>query len=91
MKPNTASASVTLPAITTAPAGSLSIAQRMMPGVKVLAAASPLPALTLALVAAHVLECMLKAFLSRDGSDDAIKKPNVRHNLEAPSAMAARR
>jgi hypothetical protein len=48
------------------------VAQSMMPGVKTLAAASPCP-LALALVAAHVLEFALKAYLSRDGSDDGLK------------------
>lgn len=60
----------------------------MMPGVKVLAATSPPPALALALVAAHVLECSLKAYLSRDGSDAALKDPNVRHDLNALWALA---
>jgi len=60
----------------------------MMPGVKVLAAASPPPALALVLVAAHVLECLLKAYLSRDGSDAALKNPDVRHDLNALWAMA---
>jgi hypothetical protein len=55
----------------------------MLPGVTVLAAAKPLPALPLALVAAHVLECLLKAYLSRGGSDAALKKKGVRHNLPA--------
>ena len=41
----------------------------MMPGVKILAEAEPTCAPALALVAAHVLECLLKAYLSRDGSD----------------------
>jgi hypothetical protein len=59
-----------------------------MPGLKVLAVASPLPALALALVAAHILECLLKAYLSRDGSDTELKKPDVRHDLNALWAMA---
>ena len=64
------------------------VAQSLMPGVKVLAGASPSPALALALVAAHVLECLLKAYLSKDGSDVAVKDQNVRHNLNALWAMA---
>jgi hypothetical protein len=59
-----------------------------MPGVKVLAAASPPPALALALVAAHVLECLLKAYLSRGGSDTGLKDENVRHDLNALWAKA---
>jgi hypothetical protein len=49
-----------------APADSyFGVAEQMMPGVAVLAAASPLPAMALALVSAHVLECLLKASISR--------------------------
>lgn len=92
MEPITGTASITLPSISIAPAGPphtyLGIAQSMMAGVKVLAAASPVAALPLALVAAHTLECLLKAYLSRGGSDDAVKKPNVRHNLVALWEMA---
>lgn len=66
----------------------LGVAQSMMHGVKVLATSTPLPALALALVAAHVLECLLKAYLSRDGSDKALKSPDVRHDLNALWAMA---
>jgi len=60
----------------------------MLPGVKVLAAASPLPVLALALVAAHVLECLLKAYLSRDGSDAEVRNSDVYHDLNALWAMA---
>ena len=60
----------------------------MMPGVKVLAAASPPSALALALVAAHVLECLLKTYLSRDGSDAELKGRELRHNLNALWARA---
>jgi hypothetical protein len=59
------------------------VAQSMMPGVRTLATASPFSSLALCLVAAHVLECLLKAYLSRSGSDAALKDPKVRHNLNA--------
>jgi hypothetical protein len=92
MEPITGTASITLQPVTIAPAVPphtyLGVAQSMMSGVKVLAAASPPSALALALVAAHVLECLLKAYLSRDGSDAALKNPNVRHDLNALCAMA---
>jgi len=92
MEPITGTASITLSPVTIVPAAPphtyLGVAESMMPGVKVLAAASPFPALALALVAAHVLECLLKAYLSRHGSDDALKNPDVRHDLEALWAMA---
>ena len=64
------------------------VGENMMRGVQVLAAASPTSALALALVAAHVLECLLKAYLSRGGSDAALKEKEVRHNLNALWAMA---
>ena len=92
MEPITGTASITLQPVTIAPAAPpftyFGVAQTMIPGVKVLAAASPLPALALALVAAHVLECLLKAYLSKDGSDAVLKNPDVRHGLEALWAMA---
>ena len=73
MEPITGTASIALQPVTIEPAALshtyFGVAQSMMPGVKVLAAASPTSALALALVAAHVLECLLKAYLSRDGSD----------------------
>jgi hypothetical protein len=64
------------------------VAQSMMPGVTILAAASPSPPLPLCLVAAHVLECLLKAYLSRDGSDAKVRDPKVRHDLNALWRMA---
>ena len=58
------------------------VAQEMMPAVRLLANASP-PAspLALCLVAAHVLECLLKAYLSRDGDDARLTKKAGRHDL----------
>jgi len=58
------------------------IAQAMYPGVRQLASASPVYPLALCLVAAHALECALKAYLSRDGVDSALREPALRHNLE---------
>ena len=66
----------------------LGIAQGMMDGVRVLATASPLPSLALALVAAHTLECLLKAYLSRSRSDTAVRGQQVRHDLEKLWTMA---
>lgn len=92
MEPITGTGSLTAQGASIVPAAPphtyFGAAQSMMPGVKVLASASPPPALVLALVAGQVLECLLKAYLSRDGSDDVLKKPHVRHNLEALWAMA---
>lgn len=65
------------------------IAYAMLPGVSILAAASPLPALPLAMVSAHVLECTLKAYLSRSGDDKRLKDDvQVRHSLNALWSLA---
>jgi hypothetical protein len=92
MKPITGTVSVTEQPDTIAPPALphtyFGVAQSLMPGVKILAGASPLPAHALSLVAAHVLECLLKAYLSRDGSDASVKRKSVRHNLNALWAMA---
>ena len=61
----------------------LGVAYGMLPGVKALAVANPTAPLALCLVAAHALECTLKAYLSRDGNDDVVKRPDIRHNLVA--------
>ena len=60
----------------------------MLPGVRILADASPLPALPLAMISAHVLECILKAYLSRSGDDRRLRQSDVRHNLEALWSLA---
>ena len=59
----------------------LDVAENMIGGVRVLANAAPLSELTLALAAAHTLECALKAYLSKSGDDERLKVQNVRHNL----------
>jgi len=67
----------------------LGVAHSMVRGIRALADASPVPGLALALVAGHVLECTLKAYLSRDGDDSAVKHdPKVRHNLARLWSMA---
>lgn len=92
MESITGSLSVTLQPIQILPAGPphtyLGIAYAMFPGVRVLAAASPLPDLPLAMVSAHVLECILKAYLSRSGDDRRVKQSKVRHNLNALWSLA---
>jgi len=70
------------------PATYMGIAYAMLPGVRILAAATPLPALPLAMLSAHVLECILKAYLSRSGNDQRVTKRDVRHNLNALWSMA---
>ena len=95
MEPVIGTLSVTLPSLRVEPAGPphtyQGIAFAMLPGARILADASPLPALPLAMVSAHVLECTLKAYLSRTGDDRKVranKCPNVRHNLNALWTLA---
>lgn len=92
MKPITGTASITnQPDMVVSPAPPhtyFGVAQSLMPGVRVLAAASPPPAHALALVAAHVVECLLKAYLSRDGSDDGLRNQKIYHDLKALWEMA---
>ena len=61
----------------------LGIANSMLQGVRVLATTSPLPALPLAMIGAHALECTLKAYLSRSGDDSCVRGRHIRHNLNA--------
>lgn len=92
VNPIIGTASITLGDAVIAPAAPpytyFGVAESMLPGVKALANARQPCALALALVAAHVLECLLKAYLSRGGSDEAVKTPEVRHDLNALWAMA---
>lgn len=92
MEPIIGTLSVTLPSMRKEPAGPphtyQGIAYAMLPGVRILAAASPLPALPLAMVSAHVLECTLKAYLSRAGDDRKVRTPGVRHNLNILWSLA---
>lgn len=66
----------------------LGVAHSMVKGVRTLADTALASGLALALVAGHVLECALKAYLSRNGDDSAVKRPKVRHNLAALWSMA---
>lgn len=83
---------MTLEGASIAPAGPphtyFGVARNLMPGIHVLAAASPPPSHALSFLCAHVLECALKAYQSRSGSDAALKDPNVRHDLNALWALA---
>jgi hypothetical protein len=61
----------------------------MLPGVAILASAQPAVPMAFAFLAAHVLECALKAYLSRDGSDERLTKAPLRHDLVAIWQLAA--
>lgn len=92
MEPVIGTVSVTLPSMRIEPAKPphtyQGIAFAMLPGVRILANASPLPALPLAMVSAHILECTLKAYLSRAGDDKKVRAKGVRHNLNALWSLA---
>lgn len=93
MKPVTGTMSAVLGPIAIKPAGPpdtyIGVAQGMMPGVTVLASATPGVPLALALIASHVLECALKAYLSRDGSDERLKRAPLNHDLGELWTLAA--
>lgn len=65
------------------PATYLGVARSMYHGVDIMAQHKNADlASALALVAAHTLECTLKAFLSRDGNDLQLTTRNLRHHIE---------
>jgi hypothetical protein len=83
------SASLTLSVLPAEPPRTyLGVAHAMLPGVRILAASSPLPALPLAMISAHTLECGLKAYLSRSGDESQVRKREVQHNLNALWSLA---
>lgn len=66
----------------------LGVAFAVVKAVRVLADTRPTPSIPLAMLAAHCLECALKAYLSKDGSDAIVRGVNVRHDLGALWSMA---
>jgi hypothetical protein len=84
MKEITGTISLTLGDATIASAGPphtyFGVAQELLPAITILANAAPSP-WAVALLCAHTLECLLKAYLSRSGTDTHLKHPQVRHNL----------
>jgi hypothetical protein len=89
----TGTISITLPKTQFLPAKPphtyLGVAYAMLPGVRVLATSTPLPALPLALISAHVLECILKGYLSRSGDDSQLRRlSDRRHNLNKLWSLA---
>jgi hypothetical protein len=64
------------------PLTSFGVAENLMPGVKLLASGPTSTSLALAFLCAHVLECLLKAFLAREGmSDSELRSQSIRHDL----------
>jgi hypothetical protein len=82
----TPSPSVNRPAAAIMPAGPpysyLGVAQGLLASIRVLASATPMPGLTLAIVCAQALKRALKAFLSRDGKNARLRPAAIRHNIE---------
>ncbi len=60
----------------------LGMARALHAGIEPLASAGKAAAVPLAFVAAQVAECALKAYLSRSGKDELLRKPPLNHNLE---------
>ena len=59
------------------------VAENLMPGVRVLAK-EPQCAIALCMLCAHVVECLLKAYASKAlGSEAAVRKRDIQHNLDA--------
>jgi len=87
MEPITGTFSVTFEPVSVAPVAPheeyLAVGAGLMRGAMVLAAAPPSEAaLTLALVSGQILECLLKAFLSKAGlTERELKRKEIRHNL----------
>ncbi len=77
---------VTLDAATVAPVtlpeAYFGTAEALMPAARLLAVATEAPGTALTLVSGHILECLLKAFLSKNGvpRKELIRKP-FHHNL----------
>lgn len=91
-QPITGSASLTAPMMTVLPAGPphtyVAVAYGLLHGAKALAVANPMPAMALALLCAHSLECTLKAYLTRDGDSSQVRNAGIRHNLNGLWALA---
>lgn len=65
------------------------VARDLLPGIRRLLEPEPVSVFAIAMLLAHALECLLKAFLSRTGSDKRlVDDPKLRHNLVALWALA---
>jgi hypothetical protein len=61
----------------------LGVARSLTSAIQILAKDETTSAIAFCLLAAHQAECLLKAYLSRGGSDARLRKPDLRHNLVA--------
>jgi hypothetical protein len=82
-----ATAAITLAPATIDPARPphtyLGVAANLLPGVRILASSDERPAIPMAMLSAHALECILKGYISRSGGDSSVRKPDVQHYLNA--------
>jgi len=86
LPPITGSANITLNPVAARAAGPphtyLATAKAFVSGAKIVAAANPGDAISLAFLSAQAAECGLKAYLSRDGRDERLKNDDkLRHDL----------
>jgi len=63
--------------------GYMASATGLLPSLKLLASSGPQHSRACALVGGNLLECALKAFLTKKVDAAVLKKPYIRHNLEA--------
>lgn len=63
--------------------GYMASANGLLPSLKLLASSGSEHLRACALVGGNLLECALKAFLTKKVEANALKEPKIRHNLEA--------
>jgi hypothetical protein len=84
-KNNTGAINITFPPLgTISPTekdGLLIVAKDLLRGVEVLSDVKDIPPRACALIAAHALECGLKAFLCHKGKGEKLRDRKVRHNI----------
>ena len=66
----------------------LVVARDLLQGVEALSIMTKLPPRSCSLIAAHALECILKAFLWHKGKRKEIRQSKIQHNLVALWGMA---
>jgi hypothetical protein len=92
MEPITGKAAITLGPVTLAAAGPphtyLGVADSLLPAVRILASSDERPAIPIAMLSAHALECILKGYISRGGDDSSVRCAKVWHNLNALWSLA---
>ena len=90
----TFSADISLPPLRMVPPteedGYMIVAHDLLQGVEALSTLPHIPSRNCALIAAHALECALKAFLWHRGKKTEIRKRDVQHNLVRLWGMAHR-